>query len=472
MLDSLLDANPTIVCDGRVVTADEFRAWTLRTAGGLHARGFRRGDVLGVWLQTVPEWLVLLFACARLGVAVAALNTRYHAREVATLVAATRARAIAAHREIAAVVDIITVEDVAAMDGKAPHEGTARDTVAIFTTSGTTGSPKLPAHTQGGVVRHAINVARAFEISSGDVALCALPMAGVFGFMSVLATMAAGATCVLQPRFDAAVAASLIRTHGVTHFTAADNMIRAVLDVGDVRWRCGGFANFSGRPLELVRDAESRAGARLVALYGASEIFALVAKQPYDGDAERRATAGGVPVSPDIEVRAVDERGVPLPPGEHGELQVRGYVVMDGYLGNPAATATAMTEDGWYRTGDLGFTCRDGSFVFLARIKDSLRLRGFLVDPLEIEERLCAHEAVRAAQVVGVPGDDGEVAVAFVLLHAPADPEELRAWCADTLANFKVPARVVALDAFPTIQGPNGEKIQKTKLREMALEAR
>ena len=132
-----------------------------------------------------------------------------------------------------------------------------------------------------------------------------------------------------------------------------------------------------------------------------------------------------------------------------------------------------MTEDGWFRSGDLGYGIDAGSFVYLARTKDSLRLSGFLVDPREIEEFLAGHEAVERAQVVGLPfRGQGDVPVAFVKLRADAVIGEatLIAYCRQSIAAYKVPRHVVFVDAFPTAQSANGDKIQKARLREMAAE--
>ena len=144
---------------------------------------------------------------------------------------------------------------------------------------------------------------------------------------------------------------------------------------------------------------------------------------------------------------------------------------MVAYFGDPDATAAAIGEDGYYRSGDLGYTTGDGRFVFLTRMGDSLRLGGFLTSPLEIEGVVQQFPGIAACQVVGVPGSSGLLPIAFVILApgATLDEAALRAHVGAKLAKFKVPQRVFPIDAFPVTPGANATKIQKGKLREIAL---
>lgn len=498
---------------GRGLTFADLEAESRRVAGGLAELGLGRGDRLGVWLPTLPEWFVLQFAAARLGLIVVALNPRYRTKELVDVLGTAAAAAVVVPTQFLgvdypqlladAVPELPSLRSTvlvgpaepagppAGLPGPLPYDallggrevddvGVSGDDLAvIFTTSGTTSSPKLAVHAQAGVVQHAVNVAAAYDLHPGDVSACALPMAGVFGFSTALGALAGGATCLLQPAFDPEQVAGWLAAGEITHFNAADNMLTAVLDAFDAgadparsRWRDGGFASFSGGGADLVRRAEVRPGLRLTGLYGASEGFALAARWPRDASVEERARAGGIPISAEIQVRAADPAtGEVLAAEQAGELQFRGYNICREYYGNPAATSQSRTSDGWFRSGDLGFTLDGPGFVYLSRLGDTLRLRGFLTDPAEIEEFLGTHPAVQLAQVVGVsrPGE-GDVAVAFVQLRdgRSVTPEELREHCRGRLANYKVPAEVVLVDRFPTVTGPNGEKIQKNRLREDA----
>jgi fatty-acyl-CoA synthase len=501
---------------GCATTYRELDAQARRAAAGLAALGIGRGDRVAVWLPNLPEWLATQFAAARLGAVVVAVNTRFRTQELSDILRVSGASVLVlpvgfrqidfagilaeARRKGGIAPDLravaVQVGDGVAPEGALPwtqlvaHPALdvdgARpdDPVAVFATSGSTGVPKLAMHRQAAIVTHARNDVVAFDmspspVSPSPVSLCALPLCGVFGFNAMLSALASGAPAVMPASFDAAAAAEAIARYGITHFHAADNMIRDVLAVAAERgvdlhtWREGAFAAFSGGGADLVRDVERAAGARITGVYGASELFALVARWPRDWDADARSLGGGFPVG-DIEVRAADpDTGAVRPHGEPGELRFRGYNVAAGYLDNPEATAAAFLPDGWYRSGDLGYTRDDGAFVYLSRMKDSLRLRGFLTDPGEIEQHLQRHPDVRLAQVVGVPAPDGgDAAVAFVELFpaAAADADVLLAHCRRDLAGYKVPSALHLVTDWPTVEGTNGRKIQKVRLRDRAME--
>jgi fatty-acyl-CoA synthase len=185
----------------------------------------------------------------------------------------------------------------------------------------------------------------------------------------------------------------------------------------------------------------------------------------------RRKLGGGLPTSPLGHVRVRDpETGELLGPGQPGALECAGPSLMVGYYGNEAATAQAMTADGYVRTGDLAELDGRGGFTFLSRMGDVLRLSGFLVNPLEIETHIQKLPAIADCQTIAVPRPDGVRAVSFVILKPGAALDEAAAiaHCKRGLANYKVPLRVFAVDDFPKTPSPNGFKIQRGKLREMA----
>lgn len=504
---------PAIFYGQRSVTFAELDALSRRVARGLADLGIGPGDRIALWLPNVPAWFTLYLACARLGAIAIAVNTRFRSSEVEDIVGRSGARALALWPGFKAIdfIAILAEVEPAALDcletvivygegtaqarpanvlgrrtvryadleSRPPYAGdhaTPESDCSIFTTSGTTRAPKFVLHKQSAIVTHARLVADDFGYGAADsVMLQALPLCGVFGFSQAMATLASGRPMVLMPSFDAASAARLVGEHRVTHINGSDDMFHRMLaESGATRpfpsLRLCGFAAFNPALEDIVAEAEGR-GLRLVGLYGMSEVQALFARQKVEAGPARRGRAGGFPVAPEAGVRVRDpETAKLLPHGQSGELELRGPSQMAGYFNDPEASAEALTDDGFVRTGDLGYTRDDGSFVFLSRLGDALRLGGFLVSPAEIEAYVQGHAAVDGCQVVAVTAADGPTAVAFVTLQPEAAFEEdrLRAWCLQGMAKYKVPARFIALEEFPVTISANGIKIQRARLREMA----
>ena len=187
-----------------------------------------------------------------------------------------------------------------------------------------------------------------------------------------------------------------------------------------------------------------------------------------------RILGGGRPASADVEVRVRDiDSGQLLPPGASGELEIRAPTSFIGYLDNPEATAKVRRSDGFFRTGDVGRVREDGSFVFETRTGDAIRLGGFLVSPVEIEEVIRQLPGVADAQVVAVEIAQQTRAVAFVIRQPDQDAvvseTAVVAWVKSRMAGYKVPAQVWFVDAYPVTHSANGDKIQRARLREMAL---
>jgi fatty-acyl-CoA synthase len=263
----------------------------------------------------------------------------------------------------------------------------------------------------------------------------------------------------------------------ITHVNGSDEMlVRLLASRPEPRpfphLRSFGFARFNPALDDLVERAQAR-GVIACGLYGMSECLAFYALQPLTMSAIERSKGGGGLISPHASVRVCDpETGRVLAAGEHGELELRGPSLLLEYYGNPQASTEAFTSDGWFRSGDLGYLEDDGRFCYLTRIGDVLRLGGFLTSPQEIEAVLEAAPAVAAAQVVGITLNGEPVAVGFVIAsrEAALDEDALRDWCRARLAGYKVPRRIFSIDEFPTTQSANGTKIQRTRLRQLAIE--
>jgi fatty-acyl-CoA synthase len=456
-----------------------------------------------------PAWVAVALGCARLGAGVLALNTRFRGAELDDLLGRSGAKAMVlapdfggtAYGEILAACDAqalgalrtviacgsrlgsvhgkatVAYDDLLAASPPAEDHAGPESPWTIFTTSGTTSRPKLALHRHRDMLTHAVEVGLAFGYAPETVLYGGLPLSGTFGMAQALAALAAGGTIVLQPVFDAEGAARLIAQHRVTDFNATDELIHRILEAAPGErpfptLRGCGYAAF-GPALGDLPDRALARGVRMFGLYGSSEVQALYARQPLPLEPTLRRRPGGFVTSVAAAFRIVHpESGAALPDGASGELLLKGPSLMAGYLGNEEATRRSFTPDGFFRSGDLAHRASDGSFVFESRMGDVLRLGGYLVSPGEIEAYLQRHPAIEAAQVVGVMQQGALRAAAFVTLRAGAalDADEVRAFCAGGLARFKVPTAIFAIDAFPTTQSPNGVKIQKVKLREMAEE--
>ncbi|MDB5927441.1 MAG: hypothetical protein JWN13_6377 [Betaproteobacteria bacterium] len=492
----------------RIVTADALEEESRRVAQGLLELGVGEGDRVALWLPNVTAWLACLFACARIGAIVVSVNTRFRSTELQDILGRSGARVLvfwpgfrgidfegilndidpASLHALSAIVAYTEGTELlpTRIVGHAPvrYETLAESTpftsdhgnpdsgVILFTTSGTTRAPKFVLHKQRAIAGHAGHVARAFGFEAADARiLLTIPLCGTFGLTAGLAALAAGRPLVMMPTFDARNAAELISRYAVTHFPAAGDIVAQLLALSSEARPYPSVRLVIGVRTGQAAPAQAR-GLRLVGVYGSSEVQAMVSRHSESATPEQRELGGGVLVAREARVRARDAAsGGILPHGQNGELEFRMPSQMVGYFGDEDATRAATTEDGYVRSGDLGYTVEGGGFVFLARIGDALRLSGFLVNPLEIEAVLNEHPAIETSQVVGVESARGTEAVTFVVLKADAklDERAVIAHCARRIARFKVPARVFAVDAFPVTHSANGTKIQKAKLREMAV---
>lgn len=511
-LGAVADRRPTAVAvidhDGTKTTYEGLIAAAEQAAAGLANLGLKPGDNVGAFHPNRSTWLVFWLAAARSGINVVGLNTRFRTAELNHLLQLAEINVVLTPDEFLGIdpvelfggLDVATTLIVEPLSGDrviakpnvswtdlmaspapdGPPAGDMNHLTIGFTTSGTTGFPKIACHTQTSTLHHADQVVTAFELFETSVALVALPLCGTFGFMSALPVLLAGGTVVLAETWNPGQAARTITERGVTFCNGSDAMLIDVVEhpdfETDTTWTKGVFADFTNAGVECIQRTTERTNGRLrlVGTYGSSEGFALMCHWPRFGSVADRARNGGPLIGGDYRVRVCHpETDGPLLRGEPGELQFKGANFIDSYLGNPEATEAAFT-DGWFRSGDLGYVLDDTTFVYLARLGDSLRLRGFLCDPSEIEHHLEAHEAIDRAQVVGVhrPGV-GDVAVAFVIPTPEAPQGDLlestiKEHCADGLANYKHPERLVIVDEFPVTDGPNGIKVRKVELRATA----
>lgn len=477
-----------------------FNQAVLRAAAGLRKAGVGAGTRVALWLPNSARYLAAIFACARLGALAVHINTRFRSAEVGNLLSRSRAAALVTDWDFApvdlpAILAGLPTEDrahlrrvlaisapigelaglpVSSLEGSGteagPDAAKPEAPCLTFTTSGTTSGPKLVLHDQQAIAGHAVDVARRVGLdAAGATLLGAVPFCGTFGNAAAMAAIAGGAHIVCLAQFDGAAAAGLIRKHRVTHLVGGDDMFGRIAAASGGRpfdsIRFSGFAAFHSTAASSIAAAEAL-GMWPRGLYGSSEVQALFSI----AEGDNRLLGGGVPVSGEALLAVRDPKtGAVLPAGSSGELWIDAPSSFVGYLEDPAATERAIGADGMFRTGDLGRLDRAG-FVYEARLGDAMRLGGFLVSPEEIEAVIQALPGVAGVQVVAAARAGDPVPVAFVQLREGVDVPEaaLRTQCSERLARFKVPERIVIVDRFPITDSPNGPKVQRVKLREMA----
>jgi fatty-acyl-CoA synthase len=481
-------------------------------AAGLASIGVGYGDRVGLWLPNRTAWLVGFFACAQLGAIAVSINTRYRSAEVGDLLRRSGASVLVCWPGFKAIdfagilaqcgehdlqhlqAIVVYSEDGAAppatiagkravsyasLIGHEPHgtdHATAQSPCIMFTTSGTTKAPKMVLHKHANVLGHARNAARQYGLGQDKRFLLVPPFCGVFGMCSAMAALVSDSLLVLDAVWEPARFADLIDEHKITHVVSSNEALGQLLAERSAQrpfpsLELVGQANLNPAHADITEQADAR-GIRAAGLYGSSEVQAIFSLCDPKAPPDIRGRAGGVPASAVAQVRARDTETQALcAHGEPGELEfLAPQSCFVEYFHNPQATAEAFTGDGWFRSGDLGFTEPDGGFIYLARMGDTLRLGGFLVSPAEIEAVIQEHPQVESCQVVGARTAEAVKPFAFVLTRgaAPFDEAAVIAHVGSRLARYKVPVRVVAVDEFPTTPSANGSKVQKTKLRDMA----
>lgn len=481
------------------------RRWTYRqllaeaeqVARGLLAR-FEPGSRIALCSPNTPEWIILEFGIALAGMILVQTNPAYTETELAGVlqdanadalfhVDAWRANDIAASaRSIKAMVmpqlELLSFSDWDAFLANAPATGDLptvgpRDPALIQFTSGTTGRPK------GAILHHGYTnppkfVADCCEMRRHGVWLNCMPMYHIGGaVVSLFATFSRHGCFVQMREWDAELALDLIQAEGCNGTLMVPTMVVSMLDhpgFDSYDLSSIDFILAGGSPVApaLLERVTKRIGCPMLICFGLTESGGPTTNTALTDGAHELANTIGRPL-PTVEVEVHDpETGANLPPGTMGELCFRGPQIMLGYYGREADTRAAITPEGWLRTGDLGSIDENGYVSISGRLKDMIIRGGVNVYPREIEDCLYTHPAVAQAAVVGLPDEKwGEVVFAAI---QPAEGQrldfaELRQYCRERLASFKVPALWSEIDALPL--NATG-KINKNAIGEMARDGR
>jgi acyl-CoA synthetase (AMP-forming)/AMP-acid ligase II len=476
----------------------------LRAGAALRRLGIEKGDCVGVWLPNSLEWVEAAMGAFFIGAVVVPVSTRMKGEEAAYLLRKSRARALLARdrflgtdfthllddedlpvlrqrllvgeetgawrswRHLTAEADAGALEAVLT-SGRAIAPG---DLAEVIFTSGTTGFPKGAMLRHGQIVRTYRLYAERADIRAGDRYLVIAPMFHSFGLNAgAMLSLMRGATIYPVEVFDPAHELETIEREKITVMGGPPTIFSSILEANRTAGRDISSLHSIVTGASMVDPAMIRALQQDVGVdvvinaYGLTEASALVTMTAADDPIDVVAHTAGRAID-GTEVRCVDQDEHPVPIGEAGEIQVRGFNVISGYFEDEDATARTISPDGWLRTGDVGVVDADGNLTVTDRIKDMFIVGGFNAYPAEIERIMLEHPQVREVAVVGAPDPRlGEVGKAFVVPEDPAhfDPRAFLAWCRDRMANYKVPRTVAVLDALP--RNPMG-KIQKFLLRQ------
>jgi acyl-CoA synthetase (AMP-forming)/AMP-acid ligase II len=504
-----LGAELAIVDGATALTFAELAERVEEAARALIAGGTNKGDRVAIWAPNMWEWIVCALAIHSVGAVMVPVNTRYKGIEAAYLLQKSGAKTLFTVTEFLDVdyvallrgtdAQLPELGQIVVLRGGAP-EGTlgyreflARasevspaaaqeraasvrpdDVADVLFTSGTTGKPK------GAMCTHAQNL-RVFDqwssivgLREGDRYLVVLPFFHSFGYKAGwFSALMRGATVFPEPVFNVDVVLRRVQEDAITMLPGPPALYQSLLlhpdraqfDISSLRLAVTGAAAI---PVELIQRMKDDLGFEtVITAYGLTESCGVVTMCRLDDDAETIATTSGRAI-PDVEVRIIDGDGNPAPDNEPGEIVVRGYNVMEGYLDDEEETRKAIDADGWLHTGDIGTIDDRGYIKITDRLKDMFIVGGFNAYPAEIENTLLQMPGLGEVAVIGVPDARlGEVGMAFVV---PAPGQSLEsdaviAWSRENMANFKVPRRVEVLDALP--RNATG-KVVKFELRERA----
>lgn len=506
-------------------TYKDFDQETDMLAKAFIGMGIQKGEHVAIWSDNKPQWLLSQYATGKMGAVLVTVNTNYQARELEYLLKQSDATTLILDEGFkgTSYIDIVRSicpnllenKDGVVTSEKLPKlkriilmtdreeagiykwseflahaEGVSDETlkqrssemspddvINIQYTSGTTGFPKGVMLTHRNIVNNGKIIGDCMKLTEKDRVCIPVPFFHCFG--CVLGTMAAvthASTMVLLEQFDPVDVLEAVESEKCTALHGVPTMFIAELNHPDFKkyntstLRTGIMAG-STCPIEVMKRVINDMGANEITIcYGQTESSPVITQTLTDDPIAKRVMTVGKP-HPYVEVKIIDPvTGDEMPIGSPGELCTRGYHVMKGYYNNEEATREAIDEDGWLHTGDIAVMDEDGYIDITGRIKDVIIRGGENIYPREVEEFLYTHPGISDVQIVGVPDPKyGEEMMAWIIPKkgATIDEESVRSFCKGNISFHKIPKYIKFTDEYPmTASG----KIQKYKLREMALE--
>lgn len=461
---------------GRVITYACLVRSVRRVAASLAARGFRKGEVLGILSSNTPEYAIMFHGVALLGGVVTPINPLYTEHEIGHQLNDAGARFLIAGEQFIekarqaareANIEELFVFGVAEgatsfaslieRDGAVPEVeiDPRKDLVALPYSSGTTGLPKGVMLTHQNLVANLCQMNSLDYFTENDTLICVLPLFHIYGLMVILNFgLHKGATIVTMPRFDLEQFLQVVQEHGVTMahvvppivLALSSNPIVENYDLSRLHTIFSGAAPLSEALTKVCTD---RLKCKVRQGYGMTETSPVTHSSPANPAQVKPGSVGLC--APNTECKLLDlQTGQPVGRNQEGELCVRGPQIMKGYLNRPEATAHTIDTEGWLHTGDVGYADEDDHFFIVDRAKELIKYKGFQVAPAELEAILLTHPAVADAAVIPIPDDEaGEIPKAYVVLSGIANAEEILAFVADRVAPFKKIRLIEFADRIP-----------------------
>ena len=466
LLDSTASRTPDAVAlafEGVEITYDQLRQRALGDAEVLAARGIAAGDRVALWVPNHPSFASVMYGAWRLGAVVVPVHAALTEPEVKHILGDSGAKVVVCGPEQievgARLLDAIGLDELPLSGGDRPVADVTDDHLALIQyTAGTSGVPKGAMLTHANLHANIVQMRQTpIAIGPDDVALCVLPLFHIFGLNVVLnLAIEVGAKVVLAERFDPSRSLDLIKQHLVTQIAGAPPVYVAWLSLSDappdafsnVRVAVSGAAPL---PKPVLDGFKERFDVTIWEGYGLTETSPALTSTAMGG--VPKANCVGRPL-PGVELRLIDEDGDDVEEeGDPGEIVVRGENVFTGYWNRPEESRAAFTDDGWFRSGDVGVFDDDGDLYIVDRKKDMVLVSGFNVYPREIEDVLRKHPNVGDVAVVGVPDvQTGERIKAIVVADPPGEAvtaDELLQHCAKSLAPYKTPKDIEIVSDIP-----------------------
>jgi acyl-CoA synthetase (AMP-forming)/AMP-acid ligase II len=472
---------------GRTLTYADLAAGVSKVAGNLARRGFKKGDVFGIFSPNLPEYAIAFHAVASLGGIVTPINPLYTQHEIAYQLkdagarflvtipgCVERARVAGSEAGIEELftfgrsVEGTTPFDSLLVDNGPPPQveiDPTNDLVVLPYSSGTTGLPKGVMLTHRNLVANLRQMDGLDYFFETDTLICVLPLFHIYGLVVVLNMgLYTGATIVTMPRFELETFLQAAQDYEISlaHIVPPIVLALAKSPVVD-NYRLPKLRTiFSGAaPLgeELTKACMQRLGCQLRQGYGMTETSPVTHSSPAP-PFEVKYGSVGVP-APNTECKVIDlDTGEMLPPGQRGEVCVRGPQVMRGYLNNPEATAHTIDSEGWLHTGDIGLADQDGHFFIVDRAKELIKYKGFQVPPAELEAVLLSHPCIADAAVIPFPDDEaGEVPKAVVVLKEETEAQKILDFVSERVAPHKKIRHLEVIDKIP--KSPSGKILRR-----------